>query len=439
MDSLNTSIWAINSTVPPSVLNESSDIAKKYPSLDVHYPIVVFLSAIILGLPGNVLVIAIYIAKMTTSTRVYMFGLAVADMAICISSIVLTLDLTHLVAVVIFLYYIIGMAIKFSMFLLVFVSIERLIAVTRPHTFTMNPKRAKIYLLVFLLCTVLFTLENAFSFYMNYAMFDVILKTGFLTASALIIVICYTLIGITLLKKALDSRHRVTGINVQLSNQSSYPSNPTLFRATVPSGVAQSSATVPSGVAQSSATVPSGVAQSSATVPSGVAQSSATVPSGVAQSSATVPSGVAQSSATVPSGVAQSSATVPSGVAQSSATVPSGVAQSSATVPSGVAQSSATVPSGVANSGPATKLTYKEVKNIKSMFLLFIITVVFVVFWMPMWLSNTGVSVSKHVTRVYVINSVVNPFIYGVASAMFREDVIQFYRQKRAKLSGCYN
>ena len=428
MDSLNTSIWAINSTVPPSVLNESSDIAKKYPSLDVHYPIVVFLSAIILGLPGNVLVIAIYIAKMTTSTRVYMFGLAVADMAICISSIVLTLDLTHLVAVVIFLYYIIGMAIKFSMFLLVFVSIERLIAVTRPHTFTMNPKRAKIYLLVFLLCTVLFTLENAFSFYMNYAMFDVILKTGFLTASALIIVICYTLIGITLLKKALDSRHRVTGINVQLSNQSSYPSNPTLFRAIVPSGVAQSRATVPSGVAQSSATVPSGVAQSSATVPSGVAQYSATVPSGVAQSSATVPSGVAQSRATVPSGVAQSSATVPSGVAQSSATVPSGVAQSSATVPS-----------GVANSGPATKLTYKEVKNIKSMFLLFIITVVFVACWMPMWLSNTGVSVSKHVTRVYVINSVVNPFIYGVASAMFREDVIQFYRQKRAKLSGCYN
>ena len=36
------------------------------------------------GLPANLLVIAVYIVKMTTSTRVYMFSLAVADSTVCI-------------------------------------------------------------------------------------------------------------------------------------------------------------------------------------------------------------------------------------------------------------------------------------------------------------------------------------------------------------------
>jgi len=39
------------------------------------------------------------------------------------------------------------------------------------------------------------------------------------------------------------------------------------------------------------------------------------------------------------------------------------------------------------------------------------------------------------VRRSFIINSFVNPFIYGVASAMFREDVREFYRHSRDKVS----
>ena len=330
MDQLNISIWTTSS---PFLQSDSSDIAKKNASQNEQYVAFFLLSAVVLGLPGNVLVVVIYITNMKTSTRVYLFTLAVSDTAICISGIVLSLmfDVTRsLVAAVVSVTILTG-AITFSMLLLVFVSIERLIAVRRPQTFNMNPTRAKRYILGLFFIAVLFTTVQGLASYMNYTVFLAFVRTSFLTANALIMVTCYTLIGATLLTKVRNSRKQIADINIQLSRQSTNPTNSNLTFAIVQSDVIQSPPIT-----------------------------------------------------------------------------------------------------------DVTRIIAKQTQNVKSIALLFIITVVFVVCWMPVVLRVLGVKVSQDVTHLYVVNSVVNPFIYGVASAMFREDVRQFYRQIRTKLSACY-
>ncbi|KAI0214236.1 hypothetical protein LSAT2_000669 [Lamellibrachia satsuma] len=105
-------------------------------------------------------------------------------------------------------------------------------------------------------------------------------------------------------------------------------------------------------------------------------------------------------------------------------------------------QSSRTTIPGAATSAPlatTNKTKQKERKTGTNVALLFIITFVFVVCWIPSSLYNMGFSIPREVQLLFILNSVVNPFIYGIASAMFREDARQFYRQTRVKLSACYN
>ena len=327
MDTLNRTTQMNNSTLLQSVNKHSPDLATNTLSHEVEYRHVVLLVVILLGLPGNFLVIVVYIGRMTTSTRVYMFALAIADTTICICVIAIMFAYAHTVTIIVFI-IILSTTITFSMFLLVFVSIERLIAVRRPHTFNMNQRRAKIYLIVFLTCAILM---NVFARYMGFTKFGDILKISVLIVSALIMVTCYALIGLTLLKTAMTSRNQITGISMGVVTHNSCPSNVTLTCSNMQNDVTQST-----------------------------------------------------------------------------------------------------------SANAIAKLKAKQAKQLKSMSLLFVITVVFVACWLPTWLSTMGVNVTKDVTRIYVVNSVVNPFIYGVASAMFREDVRQLYRQTRVKLSACY-
>ena len=84
------------------------------------------------------------------------------------------------------------------------------------------------------------------------------------------------------------------------------------------------------------------------------------------------------------------------------------------------------------------KITSAQVKTYRSMCLLFMVIVFFIGCWLPLISDVVGVAIPLKVTRdAVLLNSVVNPFIYAVASAMFREDVRQFYRHTRAKLSTC--
>ena len=105
----------------------------------------------------------------------------------------------------------------------------------------------------------------------------------------------------------------------------------------------------------------------------------------------------------------------------------------------------ATIPDSTSERNPCQQnslarikqLTTKHVKTAKDLTMLFIITVVLFASWMPNWLAGSGLDVPYEVRRIYMLNSVVNPFIYSAVSRMFREDVRQFNRQLRSRLSFC--
>ena len=70
MDILNSTTVTHNPAFVPNILNNSSDITRNIASQKVLYHNYVLLFVFLLGLPGNVLVIVVYVANMKTSTRV---------------------------------------------------------------------------------------------------------------------------------------------------------------------------------------------------------------------------------------------------------------------------------------------------------------------------------------------------------------------------------
>ena len=90
MVTLNTAIWGNGSGA--QVQNDSSQlthyVAREY-ALDPQY---IFTGLAALGLPGNLFVIAVYVRNITSSTKVYMFALAVSDTAACVAWIIFHSD-----------------------------------------------------------------------------------------------------------------------------------------------------------------------------------------------------------------------------------------------------------------------------------------------------------------------------------------------------------
>ena len=84
-----------------------------------------------------------------------------------------------------------------------------------------------------------------------------------------------------------------------------------------------------------------------------------------------------------------------------------------------------------------TLTTAKLANTYKSVSLLFVVTLVFLLCWLPQFLHIAGVSVPFSVRLMLILNSCLNPFIYSVASAMFRHDVRDCYRRTRSRLTAC--
>ena len=88
MATLNISSWSNDSGL--HVMNESAQLAEDVATKTIFAPSYFMNIALIaLSLPGNMFVIAVYIRNMTTSTKVYMFALAVADLTTCIGGLAL--------------------------------------------------------------------------------------------------------------------------------------------------------------------------------------------------------------------------------------------------------------------------------------------------------------------------------------------------------------
>ena len=285
----------------------------------------------VLGIPGNLLVIAVYVWKMTTSTRVYMFALAVSDLTVCIFGIVLTTVKFDNISQVITLYCA-HTSVMFSVFLLAFVSIERLLALRRPHTFSLSSLRAKRALVVIAVAAAVCVLVVTVARIKHCTRLRQVSLAVIIVANVVVMVVCYTLMAVTMLMKVRTAR-RIVDV---------------------------------------------------------------------------------ASSTPVPG---PSTATTVIGV----------VSKDAAAVG---------VTSSENNSMSVTKKTTASQATSSNFFMvLFVITVVFVACWTPLWLSDVGFTVPRELIPMYILNFVVNPFIYSVMSGMFRDDVRLFYRRVRSWLT----
>ena len=286
--------------------------------------------------------------KMTSSTRVYLFSLAIADTCICVCGLIrVAAVMTYITRMIIM--NVLSSGVIFSIFLLTFVSIERLNAVIRPHLFSMEPLRAKKAIIIIALATAVHTAVNDVSVLMHYGQFLRVLQRCVLFTCTSVITACYTLIAVVILQKIKSSRKKIGVIKSTLSN---HPGT---------------SDAAPSGQHDVAPETNHGMSRRSS-------------------------------------------------------------------------EARINVQRTTGESTPATAVNVETAtcaKHFKGVFLLFIVTIAFIASWMPVWLFTLGLNVAPNVRRIYLINSVVNPFIYGVASSMFRGDVRQFYRQTRAKLASC--
>ena len=344
MDIINTSNWTDNSSLVLTDSIDSFNSTGLAQAGTLSLETIVLLAIVVIGVPGNVLVIAVYLQQMTTSTQVYMFSLAAADAIVCVGAIILSTGLADAITARITL-VILDNAINFSMFLLSCVSVERLLAITRPHTFNMNAQRAKKVLLFLTLPALVSTVLTILFQNQKKRLYKVILDCIVTGGNVLIMTGCYVVVAIKLLGRRRTSKYKREVRRRDCTTESSV--------TTVSANVSETSA--------------------------------------------------------------------------DEKDTSSGSRDTSFELDSS---------SGLQTHHVTSKKTSRDdSKMYKNVTLLFVITVVFVVSWTPQWLYTFGVPVPTLLRRMFVINSVVNPFIYGVVSAMFREDVRSFYRQTRAKMS----
>ena len=277
-----------------------------------------------------------------------MFSLAVADTAVCVGAIILSTGLARYGTTRFITLLVLDISINFSMFLLTCVSIERLMAVTRPHTFNMEAQRAKKVLLFLNLPAVACTVINVLVQIPKNRLYKIIFQSTVIGGEVLIMTGCYVVVAIKLFGRRRTSKYQLEVRRRDCTSESSV--------ATVSTNVTEMSV----NETDSSNEAP-------------------------------------------------------------------GSRDTSFELDSSSASQTHHVKS--------EKDKRDDSKIYKNVTLLFIITVIFIVTWLPQWLKNYGVPVPELARRMFVINSVVNPFIYGVVSAMFREDVRAFYRQTRKKMS----
>ena len=200
MDSVNTSIWNNDSRFVQNVLNDSSDLTKNNATQRVDSSSLVSFTLSVLGLPGNLFVIAVYMFKMTKSTRVYMFALAVADSVVCISGMVLTFAAFNFVKEVAFVFSIVCQP-PFQYFYSCLFYSGQTSALFQHRT------TAKKATLIIVVPAKLFATVTQTSRSMRYIRLVEVFELGMLFSCAFIIIICYTLLAEELLNKSLPSRN----------------------------------------------------------------------------------------------------------------------------------------------------------------------------------------------------------------------------------------
>ena len=102
---------------------------------------------------------------------------------------------------------------------------------------------------------------------------------------------------------------------------------------------------------------------------------------------------------------------------------------------------SASPPAGRATSpGPTTTVSVvvpsprsavvikSQQKTAKGLRVLLVVTVVFIACWSPLCVAVCGLPVPSGLLYLFIVNSVINPFIYSFMSSDFRQDVRRLFR-----------
>ena len=401
MESGNTSKVTNDTSCLQNVLNDSG----KSPRTK-DFDIVDFLLCV-LGLPGNLLIIAVYVRKMTTSTRVYMFALAVADSAVCVCGIVLTATQKGLMKREAIL-YVINLSILISSFLLVFVSIERLMAVKRPHSFNVNTRRVKKALIIIAVTAVVGTSVNTVARLCKYDQFRGLYNLIVPLLCISTMTTCYILMAVTLLIRTRASRKQIAVLQ-GTSEHNPCPSEPGSSRILTKTQSRQTNA----GSSNMTKKINKIRSVENAVCVIDLESSKVTMKAKVIKAVEDVARPIGLGSSNVFTKVDETSVMQRSRMTIRRAGTPAPLATTNKTVA-------------------------KQTKTSANVALLFIITIVFVFCWLPPSLDSMVAPIPDGMQRLFVVNSVVNPLIYGVASAIFREDVRQLYRKTRVKVSACY-
>ena len=202
MDLRNLSDSSNNSAYRP---NDNNNVSLT----DIHTSTTAAFLMSTLGLPGNLLIMAVYLRSMTTSTRVYMFALAVADSITCITSAILTAKLLISASTITVLLMSARLSVLFSVFLLAYLATDRFKAIMRPHTFTLNASRAKLALVVITLVAAACTAVIWVSEVLNYELFHDTFVLCITMSSVAVMVVCYVAMATKMLQQLKTIRTRV--------------------------------------------------------------------------------------------------------------------------------------------------------------------------------------------------------------------------------------
>ncbi|KAK2186203.1 hypothetical protein NP493_211g03014 [Ridgeia piscesae] len=305
----------------------SNHIEMENTKTDVDRTKMAYSVVVALLMPGNLLVIAVYVRRLTTSIRLYMFGLAVSDMAICINSIILGgalfpgeipfwLELSMV--------YVYDVALFYSAFILALISIERYLSVRSTTTFTFSGRRAQT------LMTVLAGVSLVSSGFMMIGRHVPLLYSASKMYVAIVIICAIATVAAMYVMMTHQMWVRVRHLR-------------TIGTGSLPSGGATSTATASMSSSTRARAPP-----------------------------------------------------------------------------------------------PLSAVALKSQRQTaKGMRVLLVITIVFVVCYSPLGVSTCGVRVPSALLYLFIVNSVINPFVYSFMSSDFRRDVHQLFRWAWAMLQTC--
>ena len=103
----------------------------------------------------------------------------------------------------------------------------------------------------------------------------------------------------------------------------------------------------------------------------------------------------------------------------------------SASPPAGRATPTVSTPTTVSIVVPSPRsavVIKSQQKTAKGLRVLLVVTVVFIACWSPLCVAVCGLPVPSVLLYLFIVNSVINPFIYSFMSSDFRQDVRRLFR-----------